>query len=396
MISGGKMKKLLSVFLMFMTFAIAVSGVKLVKVKTLADAEGLNAKSESAYLVDFNSGTTIFSKNETERLPIASMCKIMTLTLAFDEIENGNLSLDDTITVSSEAAGMGGSQIFLDANKEYEVRQLIKGIVVASANDASVAIAEEISGSEDAFVARMNEKCAELSMKDTHFSNCTGLPKAEQYSCAKDVAAMFAALIKHKGCFEFSRIWMDEIQHDGGRVTEISNTNKLIRFYEGCDGGKTGYTSEAGHCLAATAMRKGMRLISVVIKSPDSKTRFNDVSTMFNYGFANFENKLIVDEKTPLDIEVEVSGGKQDFVKGIAQEPFYQFSKKNEKIALNIDFVPDGHVKAPVEQGEKIGTLNIYRDNVLIKEINVLAYEKIEKQTYFDIIKNIIDQWNLF
>ena len=142
MISGGKMKKLLSVFLMFMTFAIAVSGVKLVKVKTLADAEGLNAKSESAYLVDFNSGTTIYSKNETERLPIASMCKIMTLTLAFDEIENGNLSLDDTITVSSEAAGMGGSQIFLDANKEYEVRQLIKGIVVASANDASVAIAE--------------------------------------------------------------------------------------------------------------------------------------------------------------------------------------------------------------------------------------------------------------
>ena len=230
------MKKLLSVFLMFMTFAIAVSGVKLVKVKTLADAEGLNAKSESAYLVDFNSGTTIFSKNETERLPIASMCKIMTLTLAFDEIENGNLSLDDTITVSSEAAGMGGSQIFLDANKEYEVRQLIKGIVVASANDASVAIAEEISGSEDAFVARMNEKCAELGMKDTHFSNCTGLPKAEQYSCAKDVAAMFAALIKHKGYFEFSRIWMDEIRalpcgdRDAKRHAFNFRRDKVARF----------------------------------------------------------------------------------------------------------------------------------------------------------------------
>lgn len=389
------MKKLLSVFLMFMTFAVAVCGVKLVRYKTLADI-GLDTKSESAYLMDYHSGEPIYSKNETERLPIASMCKIMTLTLAFEEIENGNLSLNDTITVSANAAGMGGSQIFLDANKNYQVSELIKGIVVASANDASVAIAEQISGSEEAFVSKMNEKCTLLGMKDTHFSNCTGLPKAEQYSCAKDVAIMFSALAGHKDYFKFSRIWMDEIKHDGGRVTEISNTNKLIRFYEGCDGGKTGYTSEAGHCLAATAVRKNIRLISVVIKAPDSKTRFADVSSMFNYGFANYENKLIVDNETPLDIQAEVAGGKCETVKGIAEEPYYQFCKKNEKIALNIDFIPVQRMKAPVEKGEKIGVLNIYKDNVLIKEINVLAFETVEKQTYFDVIRNIIGEWGLF
>lgn len=391
------MKKLLPVFLLFMAVTMAAASLNTFKTKTLAaPQESLSAVSESAYLADYNSGTVIYAKNETKRLPIASMCKIMTLLLTFDAIDNGDFSLDDSIVVSAEAAGMGGSQIFLDANKPYAVRELVKGIVVASANDASVAMAEQISGSEESFVAEMNAKCKELGMNDTHFSNCTGLPKAEQYSCAKDVAKMFSELLKHKDYFSFSRIWMDEIHHDGGRVTEISNTNKLIRFYDGCDGGKTGYTSEAGHCLAASAHRKGMRLVSVVIKAPDSKTRFNDVSKMFNYGFANFENKLIIDCEKPLDIPVEVAGGREDFVKGIPAEPFYLFTARNEKVALDIDFVPCESVKAPVEKGEQIGVLSVYKDGVLAKEIPVLAYETVEKQTYFDIVKNIIDNWKLF
>lgn len=389
------MKKLLSVFLMFMACALAVAANS-VKIKTLAAAADLQAVSESAYLVDYNSGTVIYSKNETERLPIASMCKIMTLLLTFEAIDNGELSLSDTITVSAEAAGMGGSQIFLDADKPYEVRELVKGVVVASANDASVALAEQIAGSEDLFVSEMNEKCRELGMADTHFSNCTGLPKAEQYSCAKDVSAMFSALLKHKGYFEFSRIWMDEIRHDGGRITEISNTNKLIRFYDGCDGGKTGYTAEAGHCLAASAQRKGMRLVAVVIKAPDSKSRFGDVSKMFNYGFANFENKLIVDCEKPLEIPVRVEGGKQDCVRAVPAESYYGFCAKNEKLALEIDFLPFESVKAPVKKGDKIGTLTISKDGAIVKEIDVLADENVEKQTYFDIVKNIIENWSLF
>ncbi len=393
------MKKLLSVFLMGMAFVVAFSGVRSVKTKTLAEtarAEILSPVSESAYLMDFNSGTVIYAKNETERLPIASMCKIMTLLLTFEAVDDGSLLLDDTIVVSSEAAGMGGSQIFLDANKPYCVRELIKGVVVASANDASVALAEQICGSEDLFVAAMNEKCGALGMNNTHFSNCTGLPKEGQYSCAEDVAVMFSELLKHEDYFQFSRIWMDEIRHENGRVTEISNTNKLVRFYEGCDGGKTGYTSEAGHCLAATAHRRGMRLVSVVIKAPDSKTRFNDVSTMMNYGFANFENKLILDRERPLEIPVTVIGGKQDCVRGVPKESYYQFSAKNEKVALNIDFIPDENIKAPIGKGEKIGLLTIEKDGVLIKEIPVLAMESVEKQTYFDVVKNIIENWSLF
>lgn len=387
------MKKLLSVFLLLLTFCISLVGVKPIRKKALAETAGIEPKSKAVYLMDYNSGTVILSQNEKEHLPIASMCKIMTLLLCFEELDAGNIALDEVITVSENAAGMGGSQVFLDANKPYVIGELIKSITVASANDASVAMAERICGSEEAFVDKMNAKCAELGMENTCFSNCTGLPKAGQYSCAQDVATMFKNLLSHKEYFNYSKIWMDEIKHDGGRVTGISNTNKLIRFYDGCDGGKTGYTSEAGHCLAASAIRKGMRLVCVVIKSPDSKTRFNDVTSMFNYGFANFENKLILDEDSPMDISVNVERGKCDSVKIMPEKSFYLFCKKNEKVALDVDFTPESKVKAPIEKGECVGKLSIFKDNVLIGEVNAVASEAVNKITYFDAIKNIIDNW---
>ena len=386
------MKKILSVFLFLIAFCIFTTHLKPVKIKTLAN-DALNVSSNSAILTDFNSGEVIYKKNEKEHLPIASMCKIMTLLLCFEELENQNLSLDENIIVSENASSMGGSQVFLEANKQYKVNELIKSIVVASANDACVAMAERICGSESAFVYKMNEKCTELGLNDTRFSNCTGLPKPEQYSCASDVSKMFRQLLKHNDYFSFSKIWMDKINHESDKYTEISNTNKLIRFYDGCDSGKTGYTSEAGHCLSASALRNGMRLISVVIKAPDSKSRFNDVTNMFNFGFANYTNKKIIDKNSPLDITVNVCKGKKDIIQAIAKEDFYLFCKKHEKIALDIDFTPTEVIKAPVKKGEKIGKLYIYKDSVLIKEIDVLSNESIDKQTYFDVIKNIIDKW---
>lgn len=390
------MKKILSVFLFFVcAFCITIAGIKPLKLKALAHENSIKIESKSAYLVDFNSGCVIYSKNENERLPIASMCKIMTLLLTFENIDNGSLALDDEIIVSEKASGMGGSQVFLDANKPYKVSELIKSVVVASANDASLALAETISGSEEEFVCKMNEKCKELDMENTNFSNCTGLPKPEQYSSAKDVSIMFSNLIKFNDYFKFSKIWMDEIKHDNNRITEISNTNKLIRFYEGCDSGKTGYTSEAGHCLCASALRNGMRLISVVIKAPNSKSRFNDVSSLFNYGFANFENKKIIDEKTPLDLVVNVNKGKKDTVTVVAEKPFYVFSKKNEKVALEINFTPCEKIKAPINIGDKLGVISIYKDNQLIDEINILANENIEKQTFFDTVKDLVECWGI-
>ncbi len=386
------MKKKISVIFILLAFIMTVGCFAGFKSNNVY-ANDFDFKSKSAYLMDAYSGTVVYKKDETKRLPIASMCKIMTLLLAFEEIESGNLSFSDSIVVSETASSMGGSQIFLEANAEYKIEELIKGIVVASANDASVAIAETICGSEDLFVDKMNKKAKELGMNNTCFVNCTGLPKQGQYSCAEDVAKMFCSLLKHKDYYRFSSIWMDEIEHPEGRITEISNTNKLIRFYDGCDSGKTGYTSEAGHCLCASAKRNGMRLISVIVSAPDSKTRFGEASSMFNYGFANFTNKLIVDDKKPLDVKVSVESGKKDVIEAIAERPLFIFSEKGTERAIELNFIPLDKVKAPVKKGEIIGKLIVYENNVEINSVNVIANEDILEATFFDVINDIINDW---
>jgi D-alanyl-D-alanine carboxypeptidase (penicillin-binding protein 5/6) len=256
-------------------------------------------------------------------------------------------------------------------------------------------MAEYLYGSEEVFVDKMNKKAQELGMDNTNFVNCTGLPKQGQYSTAKDVSIMFSELIKHDEYFAFSNIWMDEINHSEGRKTEISNTNKLIRFYEGCDGGKTGYTAEAGHCLAACAKRNGMRLISVVINSPDSKTRFKEVSSMFNYGFANYVNKLIIDNNKPLELSVEVDGGKKDSVLVKAERPVYLFMKKNEKRSVDIDFLPNKNIVAPLSVGDAVGEIAIYENGIQIDSVKIVCLEDVEKASYFDIIQDVIENWAL-
>lgn len=390
------MKKRFSVIFILLAFIITIGCFSgFAKAKAFADENTVTCKSKSAYLMDSTTKTVIYSQNPTERLPIASMCKIMTLLKCFEALENEEIHLDETVVVSETAAGMGGSQVFLEANAEYTVGELIKSIVVASANDACVAMAERLYGSEEAFVSAMNSKASDLGMTDTVFVNCTGLPKAGQYSCAKDVATMFSELLTHKEYFRFSKIWTDIVKHPNDRVTEIANTNKLIRFYEGCDSGKTGYTSEAGHCLAASAVRNGMRLVAVVISSPDSKTRFNDVSTMFNFGFANYVNKMIIDDKKTLDITVEVSGGKKDTVEAVAEKPLFLFSLKTEKRSVELDFVPDERIKAPINKGDKIGVINVFENGIEIASVNVLANESVLEKTYFDVIRDIGKNWAL-
>ncbi len=355
----------------------------------------INIDSESAYLMDYNTGTVLYAKNETTKKTIASMCKVMTLLICFEKESEGAISFDDTITISERASSMGGSQVFLEANREYKISELIKSIVVASANDASVAMAEHIAGSEELFVDIMNEKCKELSMENTVFTNATGLPKEGQFSCAKDVAKMFSELLKHDKYYNFSKIWMDKIYHDEEKFTEIANTNKLIRYYDGCDSGKTGYTSESGHCLTASAKRKGMRLISVIIKAPSSKTRFADCSNLFNYGFANFENKMIIDNKKPLNIQVSVENGKTDTIKVQAEKPFFSFGIKGKKDSFDVDFVPNNKVFAPINTGDIVGKLEIYKNSVLVGEVNVVSMENVEKEGFFDVVTKIIKNWQI-
>lgn len=391
------MKKRFSVFFIVFAFILSLGAIGSLSFKNKAFAEEFEEKieSKSAYLADYNSGTVIYEKNSAERLPIASMCKIMTLLLTFEEIDLGNLSFDEDIIVSDNAAGMGGSQVFLEANASYKAEELIKSVVVASANDSCVALAERICGSEQAFTKRMNERAKELGMDDTVFVNCTGLPKAGQYSCAKDVAKMFSALLSHDEYFKFSNVWLDKISHPKGRLTEISNTNKLVRFYNGCDGGKTGYTSEAGHCLSASAARDGMRLVCVVISSPSSKTRFKEVSSLFNFGFANFTNKLIIDENEPLDLTVNVEKGKKSSIKVVPEKSFYAFSGKNDKRAFEFDFKQENRIVAPIVKGDVVGTLYVYENGVEVGSVNILAMEDVAQKGFIDGIYDVTDNWTL-
>lgn len=395
---GDIMRKNFSVFFIVLAFILSCSvffSYTLIN-KAFADSDNdITVSAKSAILVDADTGTVLYSCNENSTYPIASMCKIMTLLLIFESVDKGEISFNDQISVSETAAGMGGSQVFLEAGAEYSVEELIKSITVASANDACVAMAEKLCGSEELFVSNMNEKAKSLGMENTVFVNCTGLPKAGQHSSALDVSKMFSELVKHKDYFRFSGIWMDEIKHPKGRITEISNTNKLIKFYKGCDSGKTGYTSEAGHCLCASAIRDGLRLISVVISEPDSKTRFKEVSSMFNYGFANYECKTIVDDKTPLDFEVSVKGGKKASVSAISERSVKVLNKKNEKRGFELDFIQAENVKAPVLINDIIGTLDIYENGVKIDSVCVKAAENIDAKSFIDILSDINSKWSI-
>ncbi len=392
------MKKVFSVFFVLLAFVLTIgclSGYGANKTNQAYAETSVECSSKAAYLCDFDTMTVLYEKNQDEKLPIASMCKIMTLILCFDEIELGNISLSDEITVSENAAGMGGSQVFLETGGVYKAEDLIKSIIVASANDACVAMAERICGNEDVFVTRMNEKAKSLNMYDTFFINCTGLPGDGQYSCAKDVATMFSELIKHQKYYDFSKIWMDEIRHPGDRKTEISNTNKLVRFYDGCDGGKTGYTSIAGHCIAATAKKNDMRLISVIIDAPDGKTRFKEASSLFDYGFSNYCNKLIINNDKPLNFDVKISNGKQDCVEVFTNRPVYLFSKKNERRAIETEFVEKDKVCAPIKKGDVLGELRIYENGKQIDSVDVVAGKDVLKKNFLDNWTDVAAEWNL-
>ena len=351
---------------------------------------GINISAKSAYLMDFDTKTCMFEKCANEKLPIASMCKIMTLLLTFEGIEQGRLSENQRITVSEHAASMGGSQAFLRANEDYLVSDLIKSIVIASANDSCVALAECLSGSVDVFVKEMNEKALSIGMNDTVFQNCTGLPKPGQFSTAKDVAIMLCALLNHPNYYNYSQIWMDEMPHKDGTHTELTNTNKLIRFYDGCDGGKTGYTQEAKFCLAATAKRGNLRLISVIIGAENGKTRFQESSELLSYGFAQFTNEKVVSTEEPLNEVAKVRGGKTKTVPIKPEQNAFCLVKRGEKPLIQTTLTLR-EVQAPLKAGTPVGTLSIYKDNVLVKEVSVITVEAVEKRTVKDVLREIFN-----
>ena len=347
---------------------------------------------KSSILVDFMSGEVLKESNADEKLPIASMVKMMTLLLTFEEIDENRLTLDTKITTSENASGMGGSQVFIDPFVSYLAEDLIKSVVMASANDASVALAEHIAGSESVFVSRMNDKAKQLGMTNTLYANCTGLPAPEQYSTARDVSVLMNQLLKHKEYFKYSSIWMDQLVHPSGRITELVNTNKLTRYYKGCDAGKTGSTSEAGFCLCASAIKGDMRLISVVIGSKTGQDRFNESASLLNYGFANFENKNIVSNVVPI-AELEVKRAKISNIECFAKEAFSGLCKKGENPDFKTELVLDECVQAPVSAGKVVGKIVISKNGEVLKEIEVILKEDIKSLTYKDGFKKVVSNW---
>ncbi len=389
------MKKVLLCLLIFAALCLALTNFIFDKNTAFAYAPTdlkMGTKADSCVLADYDSATIIYQRNAQSKRPIASITKLMTLIVAYDSINSGKGSLDDLVTISANAADMGGSQAFLDANSRHRMSDLLKLIIVCSANDASVAVAEHLYGSVETFVSKMNKKASELGLVATNFVNCTGLPALNQYSCAIDCVKMLSYLIRQKNnYFDYSKIWLEDYVHPNGRVTTITNTNKLVRFYSGCDGGKTGFTNEAMHCLCATAKRGETRLIACVLAEPDSKTRFAEVSEMLNFGFANYQNKVYLDFDGINNADIK--GGKQDTLKVAPVKKLCTFTEKGQddntvKVVIDIK-----SVKAPVKQNDIIGKAYLVKNDKVISETDILALETVEAKTYFDNIGDILRQW---
>ncbi len=353
-------------------------------IPTFALDESISAP--SAVLMEESTGKIVYEKNSHEKRPCASVTKVMTLLLVFEEIDSGTLGFDDTITTSAHAASMGGSDIWLEEGETMSVDDMIKATVVASANDAAVALAEHISGSEDAFVEKMNERAKQLSMNDTTFKNCNGLDEDGHVTSANDVAIMSRELATHKKIFDYTSIWIDNLR-DG--KTQLVNTNKLLKTYNGITGLKTGTTDDAGCCMAATATRDDVSLISVVLGCDTGKQRFADAAALLDYGFANISVKeLSVPEDMPTEIAVD---GGMDNTVGIncdVNTNVVLDKSSNDEIETTLD-LPESY-EAPIEKNQKIGTLTFKTDEKNLT-FDIIAESDVEKITFgsvFDLVFN--------
>lgn len=349
----------------------------------------------SGILMEAQTGTVIYQKNQDTRRSPASITKIMTLILIFDALEKGNLKMDDVVTTSAHARSMGGSQVFLEEGETQTVETLIKCIVIASGNDASVAMAEHICGSEQEFVRHMNERAAELGMENTNFEDCCGLTEStNHYTTARDIAIMSRELItKYPKILEYSSIWMENITHvtrQGSSEFGLTNTNKLIRSYEGCVGLKTGSTSIAKYCLSAVAKRNGITLIAVVMAAPDYKVRFKDAASMLNYGFSKCS--LYIDKKMQALPEVPVRKGKEKTVPLTYQKQFQYLSIDGQNISdVKRKLRIHREVDAPIKKGSKAGEMIYSAGDRELGRVDILYDKTVPKATYMDALKTVLE-----
>lgn len=341
----------------------------------------------SAILIERDTGTILYEKNIDEQLPPASMTKIMTMLLIMEAIDQGKVKMDEKIRTSEHAASMGGSQIFLEPGEEMTTEQMLKGIAIGSGNDASVAMAERIAGSEEAFVEMMNNKVKELGLKNTVFKNTTGLPTNDHYSTAHDMAIMAKELLKYDMITKFTGTYEAYLREDTDKKFWLVNTNKLVRFYPGVDGLKTGFTREAKYCLTATAEKDGMRVIAVVFGAPTSKDRNAQVTKMLDYAFSQYKTHPMYERNHSLG-KASISKGDKKQVEALTSEPISLLAKKGESVdQVKQEVVLNKDLKAPIKKGDKIGTLKIVKDGKTIVKSPLVAKDDVQEASWWKLYK---------
>ena len=361
--------------------------------RALEEGTPMSLTSPAAILAETGTGTIIFEKNADERREVASITKLMTALLVLEALERGDVSLSESVQVSTNAAAMKGSQALLDANAAYSLEDLLRTTIMASANDSAVALAEYLCGSEKAFVTRMNTRAAELGMGSTHYVNCTGYPQEGQYTTARDVCTLCCEVAKHPLYNKYSSVWIDKLTHPGGRVTDLTNTNRLVRFYQGCDGFKTGSTDAARYCLAATAEKNGMRLVAIVLGTPVSQTRFDEARAMLDYGFANYQRMAIANKGDLLGESIPVKGGAADSVELALGSGLSMLLKNGQQSGLRLELSLPEAVEAPVAEGDVIGMVNVLMDGQVIAKLNCVAADDVPRPGFIEGLYRILENW---
>ena len=373
--------------------SLLLTGVLLVSAAPAVSAAGTEASPislscASAVLMEKETGTVLFEQNAHEKLEPASVTKVMTLLLVMEAVDSGRLSLEDTVTVSAYAASMGGSQVYLEEGEQMTVGEMIKCVTVVSGNDCAVALAEHLAGSETAFVSRMNQRAQELGMKDTTFLNCTGLPAQGHVTSAYDIALMSRELIlNHPSIRQYTTIWMDSIR--GGEFG-LTNTNRLIRFYPGATGLKTGSTDSALYCMSATAERDGMELIAVIMKAPTTSQRFEDAKTLLDYGFANYTLVPVYPDTALAPVEVLLGTSGQ--VQPQLQRDCRLLVSKGEESQISTRLTLAENVEAPVDQGQILGQLEVYVGDELRDTVPILSAEGVDRLSVPGIFSRMLSR----
>lgn len=370
-------------------FSLILAAAMLLPCCLTAHAAGPEIAAPNAILMDVATGTVLFEKNADEKRPPASVTKVMTLLLVMEALDSGRIGWDDVVTASEAAAAKGGSQVYLEPGEQMTMDEMLKSVVVSSANDCATALAEHIAGSEAAFVELMNRRAAELEMNNTHFVNCTGLDDgenaAEHLTTARDIAIMSRALLKHSAIKKYTTIWMDTVR--GGKFG-LSNTNKLVRFYAGTTGLKTGYTSKAGHCISASAERDGIELIAVVLHCSSSPERFQSAKALLDYGFANY---ALVRAETDDALEaIPVKLGRQSFVQPVLQktDPLLVEKGIQTRVKRTVTMLPE--LTAPVQAGQQVGTLTLETDAGVLAEIAIVAPAAVERLSWWELTVRLL------